>query len=396
MHLFREERILGSIDNAARDIAAPVKRAGEVGDGRLKALYVLQAGMNARDIQKDQKTDKAINKNNAVGINISLGSTGWKDHAETITEETRGSRITAGRTAAVIAKEDMTVKGSIVHAKDILLKAGNNIHILSSENKSTTIEDYKAKSGSIGASLSKGGYGIGASYGKGKGQIEETTLTHTPSDITAKNTVSLSSGNDTLIRGGTIKGNKITANAGRMSIESEQDKKNYKETGKTSGLSISYTPGSAVTVSGGKGKTNTDSTYESVTKQAGIYAGQEGYDIHVKNNTRFKGAVIDSQAEKEKNRITTGTLTWENIDNKAEYKASGKGISYSTGAGVPLNALGLFSNEGLTVKDKAGTTKTSAVSKEIITITDKENRKQDIEKLNRNIEDSLKKLKEIF
>ena len=51
---------------------------------------------------------------------------------------------------------------------------------------------------------------------------------------------------------------------------------------------------------------------------------------------------------------------------------------------------------GPTVKDKAGTTTTSAVSKEIITITDKENRKQDIEKLNRNTEDSLNKLKEIF
>ena len=49
-------------------VAAPVKRAGEVGDGRLKALYALQAGMNARDIQKTQKTDKAINKNNTVGI----------------------------------------------------------------------------------------------------------------------------------------------------------------------------------------------------------------------------------------------------------------------------------------------------------------------------------------
>ena len=89
-------------------------------------------------------------------------------------------------------------------------------------------------------------------------------------------------------------------------------------------------------------------------------------------------------------------MTWENIDNKAEYKTGGHGISYNTGAGIPLNALELFSNEGLTVKDKAGTTKTSAVSKEIITITDKENRKQDIEKLNRNIEDSLNKLKEIF
>ena len=315
------------------------------------------------------------------------------------------------------------------------LEAGNNIRILSSENRSTTIEDYKAKSGSIGASISKGGYGIGASYGKGKGQIEETILTHTPSDITAKNTATLSGGNDTLIRGGTVKGNKVTANAGRMSIESEQDKKNYKETSKTSGLSISYTPGSAVTVSGGKGKTNTDSTYESVTKQAGIYAGKEGYDIQVKNNTRLKGAVIDSKAPAEKNKLTTGTLTWENIDNKAEYKTGGHGISYNGkigggdkndpldsrtnnryekdaitgqrngmnkitptiyGSKIPLNERGILNTPVPSVKGKAGTTTRSAVSKGTITITDKENQKQDIEKLNRNTEDSLNKLKEIF
>ena len=382
----------GAAVNAARTVAAPVKRAGEVGDGRLKALYALQAGMNARDIQKNQKTDKAINKNNAVGINISLGSTGWKDHAETITEETRGSTITAGRTAAIIAKEDMTVKGSTVNAKDIFLKAGKDISILSSENKSTTIEDYKAKSGSIGASLSKGGYGIGASYGKGKGQIEETTLTHTPSDITAKNTVALSSGNDITIRGGTVKGNKVTANAGRMSIESEQDKKNYKETSKTSGLSISYTPGSAVSVSGGKGKTNTDSTYESVTKQAGIYAGKEGYDIQVKNNTRLKGAVIDSQAEKEKNRITTGTLTWENIDNKAEYKASGKGISVSTHAVSKLNPLGLGYVPTIPVKGKAGSVTYAAIADSIITTTKEKTDKE----ISHDTTNALNTLSEIF
>ena len=382
----------GAAVNAARTVAAPVKRAGEVGDGRLKALYALQAGMNARDIQKNQKTDKAINKNNAVGINISLGSTGWKGHAETITEETRGSRITAGRTAAIIAKEDMTVKGSTVNAQDIHLKAGNNIHILSSENRSTTIEDYKAKSGSIGASISKGGYGIGASYGKGKGQIEETTITHTPSDITAKNTVALSSGNDTVIRGGTVRGNKVTANAGRMSIESEQDKKNYKETSKTSGLSISYTPGSAVTVSGGKGKTNTDSTYESVTKQAGIYAGQEGYDIQVKNNTRLKGAVIDSQAEKEKNRITTGTLTWENIDNKAEYKTKASGITVSTNAVSKLNPLGLGYVPTVPVKGKAGSTTYAAIADSIITTTKEKTDKE----ISHDTTNALNTLSEIF
>ena len=382
----------GTAVNAARDIAAPVRRAGEVGDGRLKALYALQAGMNARDIQKNQKTDKAINKNNAVGINISLGSTGWKDHAETITEETKGSRITAGRTAAVIAKEDMTVKGSTVNAQDIHLTAGNNIHILSSENKSTTIEDYKAKSGSIGASISKGGYGIGASYGKGKGQTEETTLTHTPSDITAKDTVSLSSGNDTLIRGGTVKGNKVTANAGRMSIESEQDKKNYKETSKTSGLSISYTPGSAVTVSGGKGKTNTDSTYESVTKQAGIYAGKEGYDIQVKNNTRLKGAVIDSKAPAEKNKLTTGTLTWENIDNKAEYKTKASGITVSTNAVSKLNPLGLGYVPTVPVKGKAGSTTYAAIADSIITTTKEKTDKE----ISHDTTNALNTLSEIF
>ena len=382
----------GAAVNAARTVAAPVKRAGEVGDGRLKALYALQAGMNARDIQKNQKTDKAINKNNAVGINISLGSTGWKDHAETITEETKGSRITAGKTAAVIAKEDMTVKGSTVNAKNIHLTAGNNIHILSSENKSTTIEDYKAKSGSIGASISKGGYGIGASYGKGKGQTEETILTHTPSDITAKNTATLSSGNDTLIRGGTVKGNKIIANAGRMSIESEQDKKNYKETSKTSGLSISYTPGSAVTVSGGKGKTNTDSTYESVTKQAGIYAGKEGYDIQVKNNPRLKGAVIDSQAEKEKNKLTTGALTWENIENKAEYKAKAHGMTASTQSASKLNPAGLGYVPAVPVKGEADSTTYSAIADSIITTTKEKTEKE----IRHDTENALNKLSEIF
>ena len=48
---------------------------------------VCRAGRNERKRNtENRKTDKAVNKNNAVGINISLGSTGWKDHAETVAE----------------------------------------------------------------------------------------------------------------------------------------------------------------------------------------------------------------------------------------------------------------------------------------------------------------------
>ena len=177
-----------------------------------------------------------------------------------------------------------------------------------------------------------------------------------------------------------------------MSIESEQDKKNYKETSKTSGLSVSYTPGSAVTVSGGKGKTNTDSTYESVTKQAGIYAGKEGYDIQVKNNTRLKGAVIDSKAPAEKNRITTGTLTWENIDNKAEYKTKASGITVSTNAVSKLNPLGLGYVPTIPVKGKAGSITYAAIADSIITTTKEKTDKE----IRHNTENALNTLSEIF
>ena len=134
-------------------------------------------------------------------------------------------------------------------------------------------------------------------------------------------------------------------------------------------------------------------------------------------------------------KLTTGTLTWEEIKNKAEYKTGGHGISYNGkigrgdkndpldsrtnnrygkdtitgqrngmnkitptiyGSKIPLNERGLLNTPILSVKGTAGTTTRSAVSKGTITITDKENQKQDIEKLNRNTEDSLNKLKEIF
>ena len=44
------------------------------------------------------------------------------------------------------------------------------------------------------------------------------------------------------------------------------------------------------------------SNIEGITEQSGIYAGQEEYDIQVKNNTRLKGAVIDRKIEKEPDR----------------------------------------------------------------------------------------------
>ncbi len=137
--------------------------------------------------------------------------------------------------------------------------------------------------------------------------------------------------------------------------------------------------------------------YESVTKQAGIYAGDKGFDITAKDNTHLKGAVIDSKGDADKNTLRTGTLSWEDIENKADYKAGGMGISYAPkDSTTPLNARGLTPQMSLTVKDKAGSSTKAAIAKGTIVITDKKNQRQDISTLNRDTESSLNKLKEIF
>jgi len=276
--------------------------------------------------------------------------------------------------------------------------------------------------------------------------MEEEIITHTGSAVTAKETLAMESGKDIDIKGSKAGGKKVEIKTGNnLSIESLQDSHAYHSRDKESGIYLQRDriarPDTGKKkmddpyFSIGKKTETTDSTYTSVTKQAGIYAGKEGYDIQVKGNTHLKGAVIDSKAPAEKNKLTTGTLTWENIDNKAEYKTGGHGISYNGkigrgdkndpldsrtnnrygkdtitgqrngmnkitetiyGSKIPLNERGLLNTPIPSVKGKAGTTTRSAISKGTITITDKENQKQDIEKLNRNTEDSLNKLKEIF
>ena len=396
----------GAVITAKDNIIRPIKNAGQAHDGLLGKLYAADAGFNLHDAVKTYKNIGDVKK--GITLDVSLGTQSAKSDSRYQGTEAKESRIVSKGNVRIKSDENIAVKGSQITGENVTLQAGKDIHLTAAENRKTAEGNSRSKGAGITASFGIGGLqNVGISAGKSKGNMEEEIITHTGSAVTAKETLAMESGKDIDIKGSKAGGKKVEVKTGNnLSIESLQDSHTYHSRDKESGIHLQRDritrPDTGKKkmddpyFSIGKKTETTDSTYESVTKQAGIYAGKEGYDIQVKNNTHLKGAVIDSKAPAEKNKLTTGTLTWENIDNKAEYKASGKGISYTNGAGIPLNALGLLSNMGPTVKDKAGTTTTSAVSKGTITITDKENQKQDIEKLNRNTEDSLNKLKEIF
>ena len=100
--------------------------------------------------------------------------------------------------------------------------------------------------------------------------------------------------------------------------------------------------------------------------------------------------------EAEKNKISTGTLTYEDIHNKAEYEAGSMGINIDTGKDADKNEAGVTPNIGMPAEDKAESDTKATIAEGEIEIRDKDKQKQDLQDLNRDTRNSLNKLGEIF
>ena len=381
---------------AIESVAAPATRMTEVSDHRLKALYGYET---AEKIKKNGDALKAAAKGNfSPTVSIGITSSSSKSESHSTITEAQGSSLQAGQDVTIKTKEDLNVKGSDIVGNRIHLEADNDIHIWATEEKETQKSSQSSKGGSLGVSLSAGSVvSVDGKFYAGKGKENGITTSYRASAVNANDTLTMKSGKDTDLIGSTVSGNKVKADVyGNLNIESLQTKKEYSEENISAGMSFSTAAGKT-RYGGSASKGNMKSHYESVINQAGIHAGGEGFDISVKDNTDLKGGVIGSAASKDKNTLTTGTLSWEDKENKADYKAGGMGVSYSPNdKSSKLNQRGLTPNLTPTVKDNADSTTKSAVAEGTIHITNKEKQKQDIASLNRDTKNSLNQLQEIF
>lgn len=347
--VFKQTGLTITITNpviSAIQTAQQMKHASEkTEDGRMKALAAATTALATHNAA----TAVAQNPAQAGGINISLSIGAQKSQGESIqTQDTAaGSTVAAGNDIAIRARgagkdSDIRVQGSQIEAgHDATLHADGDIDLIAASNRAEQHSTNSGSSASVGIGFALGGTQNGFTLNLGvsgnRGNADGEDLTHTNTRVNAGNTLTLDSGADTTLRGAVASGKQVIAGVGgNLAIESLQDTSTYavKEKSLGVGLSLCIPPFcyGASSASVNAGKTDIDSTYASVTEQSGIKAGDNGFDIRVGGNTDLAGAVIastDKAVQDGRNHLSTGTLTYRDIRNEAEYDGS----SFSVGGG---------------------------------------------------------------
>jgi len=424
--LKRQERFEQKKSGLTLSVSSPVidaamaanntlKRSQEVSDERLKTLYAVQAAKNAwvaASQAPSMAADIAQGNMNAVKVEVSVGSSKSSSESSSTQNQVRGSTLSAGGNTTLVAtgangsSGDLHISGSGVTGKNVTLVAQNNLLLDAASNNTEQTSKNSSSGWNVGVHLSLGqetGIGVSANGYQSKGTADGKSTEYVNTRVNASNELSLSSGGDTVISGAQALGEKITAEVGRnLTVTSLQDTDEYHSQQKSVSGGASFTFGSMTgSASLSINKSKTDSDYASVGQQSGLFAGDKGFDITVGDHTQLDGAVIASTATADKNLLDTGTLGWRDIDNKAQYSASSKGLSggFSSGnndKGERVNSGGVVPAISAASRGAASGTTQSAIAAGSIVIRAADQQVQDIAGLSRDTDSANGHIDKIF
>ncbi|WP_217352255.1 hemagglutinin repeat-containing protein [Paraburkholderia bonniea] len=375
-------------------------------DNRAAALHGMAAASGAIDSSGAAGAalgELASGQMPSARIELSYGSSHSKrTYAEDSTTH-RGSKVTAGGTAALVAKGEstpgsgnLTIAGSNVNANDVILAAKNQVSLVNTTDTISTRSSNESGSASVGISYGTQGFGISASMSKAHGNGRSDSATQNNTHVSAASTATIISGGDTNIISSNLNGRQVSANVGdNLNMASVQDTMSSAAHQESSGGGFTLSQGGG-SASFSHTSANASGNYAGVNEQAGIQAGDGGFDISVKGHTGLNGAYLAGSADASKNTLTTGTLTFSDISNTSNYKASSSGFSagvstgdgganYSThgntsgkntGGGTPMLSQNDSGNDSATTR--------SGISAGTISVTDAASQRQDITSLNRD------------
>ena len=368
------------------------------------------------DLENDKagyKAKKRAKADNLVNIRVSIGSSSSRSESSYEANTFDGGSIESNGDITIEANSADSIKGNIkavgetISGKTVKLVASNDVSLQAATNTSEKLENAKSKGWSVGANISVVGGGIlgfDASANAAKQKSNTKVTTHTGTTVVGSDAVAIISGKDTHISGSKVIGKSVTADVGgNLSIESLQDIKTYVGQSSNKGFSVSTNAGSLSNVSMSSSNGKMESDYASVTDQAGIYAGDGGFVINTAEKTSLVGAVIDSAADSNKNKLSTKSLDVKDVENTAEYTSRNLGMSYNhvgnfknlskAGKDAVWNTLGTLPNLLPDSSKSSSSTTKSAISNGTIEVRDAN---FNMQTLSRDTNTSLNKLDEIF
>lgn len=332
--------------SAIQGVAKSAEMIGKSKHARVNAMTaansaynVVQAGQALGELAGAASgAGQAAGGSTGLKISITYGQQQSESRTHTVGNTAAKSQVNAGGKVNIIATgagkaSNIDVVGSDIWGKQgTTLIADNQVNIKAAEQTHQERSTNKSSGFNAGVAIDIGkgvsaGLTVGGNYGKGYGNGDETTYVASHvGDIQSKTVIQ--AGGDANVIGSGIQGKRVELRAENLNIESLQNKASYD--GKQMNVNGSITVGYGFSAEGGYSKSKINSNHASVNEQAGIYSGDEGYDVNVKNHTDLKGAIITSTQQAESsglNQFSTGTLSHSDIENHSSYKGSSIGIS---------------------------------------------------------------------
>ena len=383
----------GSVVNAVQTAQSMNAAGAQTSGSRHKALAAAAAVMTAKDTVDD------LAKNGpSIKVSLTVGRSESESTEVTASRTHGGSVVSAGNNVIISATgggkaSNLDIVGSDVRAAgNLSLVADNQVNLLAAQDTESQHSKSKSWSASVGVAAefsTSGGPKVGytASVSASRGNVDGDGTTQVNSHVGAGNRLTIASGGDTNLKGAVASGSQVVADVkGNLNIESLQD--TAKLDGKRQSISASGTIGAGGGFSASASNSKVRNDYGSVQEQSGIRAGDGGFQVNVAGNTDLKGGVISSSEraiEDGRNSLTTGTLSFSDLQNRDSSKASGISLGVNVGKNQSGDTFSPSMAPGVgKVSETQGSTTRSGISVATLTVGDQQVGHA-VENLNRDV-----------